>query len=144
MSMEEPISNAQNTVDPSAKQKSENIRNESKKQRPLQECYPESIEEIWAKGAPWVTPRTKQRQTRREETRQAGVEKVCKAAAISISDGCIENRNRVLQREMSMHEVRRMMGMGKRLGFNFDNNEEEVQLKLLEAVNREGAGRRDA
>ncbi|GLT31165.1 hypothetical protein SLA2020_059220 [Shorea laevis] len=144
MSRNEPNSEAQNAGDPSAKQKSKNTRIGSKKQKPLRECYPESIEEIWEKGAPWVTPRTRQRQTRREETQQAGAEKVCKAAAISISDGCIVNRNRVMQREMSMHEVRRLMGVGKRLGFNFDNNEEEVQSKLLEVVDREGAGQRDA
>ncbi|GKU88310.1 hypothetical protein SLEP1_g2593 [Rubroshorea leprosula] len=35
-------------------------------------------------------------------------------------------------------------GVGKRLGFKFDNNEEEIQSKLLEAVDREGAERRDA
>ncbi|GLT51099.1 hypothetical protein SLA2020_245360 [Shorea laevis] len=145
-SMEEPITNAQNIVEPSATQKAENTRYANRKQRPLQECYPESIEEIWAKGAPWVTPRTRQRQIRREETYQAGVEKVCKAAAISISisDGCIENRNRVMQREMSMHEVRRLMGVGKRLGFILDDNEEEIQSRLLEVVDGEGAGRRNA
>ncbi|GKV50980.1 hypothetical protein SLEP1_g57658 [Rubroshorea leprosula] len=100
--------------------------------------------QIVAKGAPWVTPRTKQRLARREGTSQAGDDKVHDAMAVSISDGCIENRNRVLQREMNMHEVRRMMGVGKRLGLNFENNEEEIQSKMLEAVDREGAERRDA
>ncbi|GLU04442.1 hypothetical protein SLE2022_215890 [Rubroshorea leprosula] len=144
MSMEEPILNAQASVDPSAMQKSVKTKNESKKQRLLQECYPESMEEIWAKGASWVTPRTRQRLARRVETCQAGDDKVHNAAAISISDGCIENRNRVLQREMNMHEVRQMMGVGKRLGFKFDNSEEEIQSKLPEAVDRERAKRRDA
>ncbi|GLT94451.1 hypothetical protein SLE2022_121910 [Rubroshorea leprosula] len=143
MSMEEPILNAQTSVDPSAMQKSVNTKNVSKKQRLLQECYLESMEEIWAKGASWVTPRTRQRLARRVGTCQAGDDKVHNAAAVSISDGCIENRNRVLQREMNMHEVRRMMGVGKRLGFKFDNSEEEIQSKLLEAVDREGAERRD-
>ncbi|GLU14436.1 hypothetical protein SLE2022_310070 [Rubroshorea leprosula] len=134
MNMEEPILNAQIAVDPSAMQKSVNTTKGSKKQRPLQECYPESMEEIWAKGAPWVTPRTKQRLARREGTSQAGDDKVHNAAAVSISNECIENRNRVLQRELNMHEVRQMMGVGKRLGLKFENNEEEIQSKLLEAI----------
>ncbi|GKV29207.1 hypothetical protein SLEP1_g38153 [Rubroshorea leprosula] len=110
----------------------------------IQECYPESKEEIWAKGVAWVTPRTRQRLARRVETCQVEDDKVHIAAAVSISDGCIENRNRVLWKEMNMHEVRWLMGVGKRLGFKFDNNEEEIQSKLLEAVNREGAERKDA
>ncbi|GKV46852.1 hypothetical protein SLEP1_g53813 [Rubroshorea leprosula] len=144
MSIEEPILHAQNQTDSPSIQKSENSKKVSKKQRLLKECYPESMEEIWAKAAPRVTPRTRQRQERREGTGQAGDEKVCNAAAVSISDGCIVNRNRVLQREMNMHEVRRMMGVGKRLGFNFENDEEEIQSKLLEIIDREGARRKDA
>ncbi|GLU21015.1 hypothetical protein SLE2022_371810 [Rubroshorea leprosula] len=144
MNLEEPLLDAQIAVDPSATQKSENTTKGSKKQRLIQDCYPESMEQIWAKGAQWVTPITKQRLARREGTCQAGDDKVHKAMAVSISDGCIENRNRVLQREMNMHEVRRMMGVGKRLGLIFENNEEEIQSKLLEAVDREEAERRDA
>ncbi|GKV29432.1 hypothetical protein SLEP1_g38359 [Rubroshorea leprosula] len=45
--------------------------------------------------------------------------------------------------EMNMHEVRRLMGVRKRLGFIFDKNEEEIQSKLLEAIDRDGAERRD-
>ncbi|GKV42785.1 hypothetical protein SLEP1_g50152 [Rubroshorea leprosula] len=118
-------------------------KTEGKKQRYLQECYPENLEEIWAKGAQRVTPRTKQRQSRRVGARQTEDDKVCIAGSMSISDGCIENRNRVLQREMNLYEVSRMMRVGKRLGFQFDNNEEEIQSNLLEAEDRETAGRRD-
>ncbi|GLT31258.1 hypothetical protein SLA2020_060060 [Shorea laevis] len=58
----------------------------------------------------------------------------------SISDGCIVNRNRVLQRKMILHEVRRMMSVGKRLGFQFQENEGEVQSRLLELEERDVAG----
>ncbi|GKV27657.1 hypothetical protein SLEP1_g36796 [Rubroshorea leprosula] len=100
MNLEEPVLDAHIALDPSTTQKSANTTKGSKKQRMLQDCYPESMEEIWAKGAPG--------------------------------------------REMNMHEVRRMMGVGKRLGLNFEKNEEEIQSRLLEAVDREGAERRDA
>ncbi|GKV46742.1 hypothetical protein SLEP1_g53717 [Rubroshorea leprosula] len=143
MSIEEPILHAQNQTDSPSIQKSGNSKKVSKKQRLLKECYPESMEEIWAKAVLRVTPRTRQRQERREGSSQAGDEKVCNAVAVSISDGCIENRNRVLQREMNMHEVRRMMGVGRRLGLNFGNNEDEIQSKLLEVIDQEGARRRD-
>ncbi|GLT93322.1 hypothetical protein SLE2022_111200 [Rubroshorea leprosula] len=59
LSME--VLNAQISEDSPTVQKSEIIKNGSKKQRPLQECYPESMEEIWAKGASRVTPRSRQR-----------------------------------------------------------------------------------
>ncbi|GKV27934.1 hypothetical protein SLEP1_g37047 [Rubroshorea leprosula] len=90
--------NKKGTVDTPALQKSRK-KTEGKKQRPLQECYPEIMEEIWAKGTSW--------------------------------------------REMDLLEVRWMMRVGKRLGFQFDNNEEEIQSKLLEAEDREVEGRRD-
>ncbi|GKV27589.1 hypothetical protein SLEP1_g36748 [Rubroshorea leprosula] len=141
MNLEEPCLEAQIVEDPTTTQKMENTTKWSKKQRRLQECYPESMEQIWVKGAPWVTPRTKQRLARREGTRQAEDDKVHDAMAVSISNGCIENRNRVLKREMDMHEVRRLMGVGKRLGLIFENNEEEIQSKLLEAVDQEGVER---
>ncbi|GKU90755.1 hypothetical protein SLEP1_g4707 [Rubroshorea leprosula] len=142
--MEDSFLNAQIPVNPKALQKSEISKKESKKQRLLQECYPETKEEIWAKEATWVTPRTKQRQARRAETCKAGDDKVHIVAAESISNECIVNRNRVLRMEMNMLEVRRLMGVGKRLGFIFDKNEEEIQSRLLEAVDRDGAERRDA
>ncbi|GKV50624.1 hypothetical protein SLEP1_g57324 [Rubroshorea leprosula] len=134
--------NKKGTGDTSALQKS-GKKSERKKQRPLQECYPEIMEEIWAKGTPWVTPRTKQRQSRRVGARQAGDDKVRTAGSVSISDECIENRNRVLQREMNLMEVCQMMKVGKRLGFQFNNNEEEIQSKLLETEERDVEGRRD-
>ncbi|GKV49313.1 hypothetical protein SLEP1_g56069 [Rubroshorea leprosula] len=53
INLEEPFLDAQIEVDPSVMQKSANTKKGSKKQRLLQDCYPESMEEIWAKGAPW-------------------------------------------------------------------------------------------
>ncbi|GLT26696.1 hypothetical protein SLA2020_017420 [Shorea laevis] len=74
---------------------------------------------------------------------QAGDDKVRMVGSVSISDGGIESRNRVIQKEMNLHEVRQMMRVGKRLGIQFDKNEEEIQSKLLEGENREMAGRKD-
>ncbi|GLT47501.1 hypothetical protein SLA2020_211950 [Shorea laevis] len=142
-SSEGPVLNVDKPAASLVLQKPENMVDVSKKQRPIQECYPESIEEIWVKETTWVTPRTRQRQTRRTGVRQTGDDKVCIAGTVSISDGCIENRNKVIQREMNWHEVNRMMKVGERLGFQFDNNEEEIRLKLLEAEERELAGKRD-
>ncbi|GKU97059.1 hypothetical protein SLEP1_g10243 [Rubroshorea leprosula] len=55
MSMEGPRLNAQNPEAASVSQKLEKRTSVSKKQRPLQDCYPESMEEIWAKGTPLET-----------------------------------------------------------------------------------------
>ncbi|GKV15204.1 hypothetical protein SLEP1_g26006 [Rubroshorea leprosula] len=143
-SIEEPSLNAQNQMDSLTLQKSKIPKIVSKKQRLLRECYQESMEEIWATADPRATPRIRQRHARMEGNCQAGEEKVGIAVSVSISDGCIENRNRVLQKELNMHEVRRMMGVGKRLGFNMENFEEEIQSKLMEVVDREGAGKKDA
>ncbi|GKV12577.1 hypothetical protein SLEP1_g23703 [Rubroshorea leprosula] len=78
-------------------------------------CYPESMEEIWAKGTALVTPRSRQRQIRRADVRRAKEDK----------------------------EVSRMMRVGKRLGTQFEDNDEELQSRLMEAEDRERAGRRD-
>ncbi|GKV38927.1 hypothetical protein SLEP1_g46780 [Rubroshorea leprosula] len=107
MSIEEPILNAQNQMDSTSIQKSKNSKKGRKKQRLLKECYPESMEEIWAKAASRVTPRIRQRQERREGIGQAGDEKVCNAVAVSISDGCIENRNK--GGTLKKKEVRRLV-----------------------------------
>ncbi|GLU15451.1 hypothetical protein SLE2022_319410 [Rubroshorea leprosula] len=144
MSIEEPSLNAQNQMDSPTLQKPKIPKIVSKKQRLIRECYQENMEEIWATAAPRATPRTRQRHARMEGSGQAGEEKVGIAVSASISDGCIENRNRVLQKELNIHEVRRMMGVGKRLGFNMENFEEEIQSKLMEVVDREGAGKKDA
>ncbi|GLT99466.1 hypothetical protein SLE2022_169030 [Rubroshorea leprosula] len=50
----------------------------------------------------------------------------------SLSDGCIVNRNQVIKRELNLQEVRRIFGVGKRLGIQWQDNEEEVQSRLLD------------
>ncbi|GLT98272.1 hypothetical protein SLE2022_157840 [Rubroshorea leprosula] len=101
------------------------------------------MEEIWAKGTPLVTSRSRLRQTRGAENRRAKEDKVRLEGSMSISDGDIVNRNRVIQREMSLHEVCRMMRVGKRLGIQFEENDEELLSRLTEAEDRKRAGRRD-
>ncbi|GLT49722.1 hypothetical protein SLA2020_232600 [Shorea laevis] len=59
MSIEGPILSAQKIGDSLGMQKLKNRVFMSKRQRPIQDCYPESMEEIWVKGTPWVTPRTR-------------------------------------------------------------------------------------
>ncbi|GKV50169.1 hypothetical protein SLEP1_g56882 [Rubroshorea leprosula] len=102
-----------------------------------------SMEEIWAKRTPLVTPRTSQRRTRRLGDRKAREDKERLEGSMSISDGDIVNRNRVLQREMNLYEVCRMMRVGKRLGIQFEDDDEELQYRLIEAEDQERAGMRD-
>ncbi|GLT60024.1 hypothetical protein SLA2020_328130 [Shorea laevis] len=64
-------------------------------------------------------------------------------ASNSLSDGCIMNRNRVLQQEMTLKEVRKMISLGKRLGIQLLNNEEEVQSRLMAIDERVGDVGRD-
>ncbi|GLU07239.1 hypothetical protein SLE2022_242030 [Rubroshorea leprosula] len=141
--IEGPNLTSQNPKATSKMQKSENRAPTNKKQRLLQECYPESMEEIWAKGTPLVTSRSRQRQSRRVDDRRAKEDKVCIEGSLSISDGDIVNRNRVIQRELNLHEVRRMLRVGKRLGIQFEDNDEELLSRLIEAEDRERAGMRD-
>ncbi|GLT50397.1 hypothetical protein SLA2020_238840 [Shorea laevis] len=68
--------------------------------------------------------------------------KVNLIGSCSISDGCIANRNRMIQRELTLHELRRMMSVGKRLGFQIQETEEEVQSQLIKLEEREDAGER--
>ncbi|GLT34095.1 hypothetical protein SLA2020_086370 [Shorea laevis] len=60
----------------------------------------------------------------------------------SLSDGCIVHRNQVIQREMTLQEVRRIFNVRKRLGIQVQDNEEEVQSRLMELEARDdGQGR---
>ncbi|GLT87683.1 hypothetical protein SLE2022_057500 [Rubroshorea leprosula] len=60
----------------------------------------------------------------------------------SLSDGCIAHRNQVLQREMNLEEVRRIINVGKRLGIQLQGNEDEVRSRLMEMEGRDdGQGR---
>ncbi|GLT98631.1 hypothetical protein SLE2022_161280 [Rubroshorea leprosula] len=59
----------------------------------------------------------------------------------SLSDGCIAHRNQVIQREINMQEVKKMMCTGKRLGMQFEGTEEEVVSRLLELEERDESRR---
>ncbi|GLT56374.1 hypothetical protein SLA2020_294180 [Shorea laevis] len=64
------------------------------------------------------------------------------AGTSSLSDGCIANRNKVIHREMNIQEVRRIFSLGKRLGIEVGENDEEVQSRLMALeVRDEGQGR---
>ncbi|GLT90263.1 hypothetical protein SLE2022_082060 [Rubroshorea leprosula] len=101
-----------------------------KRRKHILECYPQDLAEIGDKSTQWVTARTKQRQRRWKQAQQEVPMTV--GESISLSDGCIANRNRVIQREMSLLEVRRMISVGKRLGVQLQGNEEEIQSRLLQ------------
>ncbi|GLT40886.1 hypothetical protein SLA2020_149870 [Shorea laevis] len=116
-----------------------------KRRRQLQECYPEDVTELWPTKIFGESARTNQRG--RADISMGAANKVILNGSCSISDGCIENRNRMIQRELTMYEVRRMMSVGKRLGFQFQENEGEVQSRLIELEEkeeeRERQGKRD-
>ncbi|GLT29066.1 hypothetical protein SLA2020_039540 [Shorea laevis] len=112
----------------------------SKRRRQLEECYLESLAKIWAEKMHKTNARAKQRHRRRAESSMGVVNKVNLVGSCSISDGCIANRNRELKREIILNEVRRMMSVGKRLGFQIQENEGEIQSRLVELEKREDAG----
>ncbi|GKV49437.1 hypothetical protein SLEP1_g56187 [Rubroshorea leprosula] len=101
-----------------------------KRRKHILECYPQNLVEIGDKSTQWVMARTKQRQHRWKQAQQEALMKV--GESISLSDGCIVNRNQVIQREMNLLEVRRMISVGKRLGVKIQGTEEEVQSRLLQ------------
>ncbi|GLU20584.1 hypothetical protein SLE2022_367750 [Rubroshorea leprosula] len=86
--------------------------------------------------------RANQRHKGRAESSTRLVNKVNLVGSCSISDGCIANRNRELRREMILHKVRKMMSIGKRLAFQTQENEGEIQSRLVELEEREEAGER--
>ncbi|GLT40915.1 hypothetical protein SLA2020_150120 [Shorea laevis] len=71
-----------------------------KRRRQLQECYPEDLAELWPTKIHGESARTKQRG--RADFSMGAVSKVKLNGNCSISDGCIENRNRMIQREMTL------------------------------------------
>ncbi|GLT86654.1 hypothetical protein SLE2022_047770 [Rubroshorea leprosula] len=82
------------------------------------------------------------RSLRTHKEQQVEATQVQGVGSLSLSDGCIANRNQVLQREMTLQEVRRIFSVGKRLGIQWVDNEEEVQSRLLELEERDaGQGR---
>ncbi|GLT58739.1 hypothetical protein SLA2020_316080 [Shorea laevis] len=109
---------------------------QNKRWRNLEECYSPSLPKIFAEKTLWITGRTKQRQGQRKMVQQIAEATSKWVGSISLSDGCIEHRNQVIKRDLSLFEVRRMISVGKRLGINFQGNEEEVESRLLEGEGR--------
>ncbi|GKV44470.1 hypothetical protein SLEP1_g51655 [Rubroshorea leprosula] len=105
--------------------------------RKIKECYSKEPAELWAERGQLVTPRTKLRQGRREMARKVATETVKRVGSMSLSDGCIMHRNQVIQRELNLHEVRKMMRVGKRLGIEMQDNEDAVESRLLELEDRD-------
>ncbi|GKU98554.1 hypothetical protein SLEP1_g11546 [Rubroshorea leprosula] len=117
-----------------------------KKRKELKACYPQEKHaggEVRAQGSSEIDM---QRQHRNQEENQkvqnqAEVQDQ-RAGSFSLSDGCIAHRNKVIRREMNIQEVRRIFNLGKRLGIEVGENEEEVQSKLMELeVRDEGQGK---
>ncbi|GLT66341.1 hypothetical protein SLA2020_387090 [Shorea laevis] len=104
---------------------------QSKRWRDLEECYSPSLSKTFVEKTLWVTGRTKQRKGRRKMAQQTAEVTSKWVGSISLSDGCIEHRNQVIKRDLSLFEVKRMISVGKRLGINFQGNEEEVESRLL-------------
>ncbi|GLU08628.1 hypothetical protein SLE2022_255300 [Rubroshorea leprosula] len=107
-----------------------------KRRRNLEECYPQSLAAVSTTKTQWVTGRTKKRQGRRKKAQHNAEEKAKWVGSSSLSDGCIEHRNQVIKRDLDLIEVRRMISVGKRLGINFQDSEEEVQSRLLAVEGR--------
>ncbi|GLT96840.1 hypothetical protein SLE2022_144350 [Rubroshorea leprosula] len=61
---------------------------------------------------------------------KAEAEKMERVGNVSISDGCIAHRNQVIQKELLLHELRKIIRVGKELGIEIQGNEEEVESRL--------------
>ncbi|GKV16128.1 hypothetical protein SLEP1_g26814 [Rubroshorea leprosula] len=102
-----------------------------KTHKKLEECYPNKLQEICTNQGSLVTARTKYRQGRRGVVRKAESETKERVGSVSISDGCIANRNQVIRKDLLLHEVRKIIRVGKELGIELQDNEEEVESRLL-------------
>ncbi|GLT95877.1 hypothetical protein SLE2022_135340 [Rubroshorea leprosula] len=131
-----------------------------KRMRQIADCYPQEGRENREDQADWVTGRTKQRRARRVKVQQLQAESGGRqqipaesgrrqqipeesrrnqqeGRSASISDGCIAHRNRVIQQDLSLQEVRRLITAGRRLGMQFQGSEEEVESRFLELEQRD-------
>ncbi|GLT82978.1 hypothetical protein SLE2022_012940 [Rubroshorea leprosula] len=117
-----------------------------KKKKDLKACYPQEKLAGGEVRDQERSDRTMQRLHRNQKeipTVQIGAEvQDQRAGSYSLSDGCIAHRNKVIRREMNIQEVRRIFNLGKRLGIEVGDNDEEVQSRLMELeVRDEGQGR---
>ncbi|GLT82974.1 hypothetical protein SLE2022_012900 [Rubroshorea leprosula] len=88
-----------------------------KRHNKIEECYPNKLEEISTKQGHLVTAKTKNRQGRRGVARKAESETTERVGSVSISDGCIANRNQVIRKDLLLHEVRKIIRVGERAGY---------------------------
>ncbi|GLU20995.1 hypothetical protein SLE2022_371630 [Rubroshorea leprosula] len=120
------------------------IRDSSgRKRRNIKDCYPHVQASNFAAGSQWIKGRASLRSHRVQQLpvtqqqqqvtqQQQPVTQEQGVSCSSLSDGCIVNRNQVIQRELNLQEVRRIFCVGKRLGIQWQDNEEEVQSRLLD------------
>ncbi|GLT33524.1 hypothetical protein SLA2020_081060 [Shorea laevis] len=119
---------------------------ERKKKRELRDCYLQEMDIGKGGGKQRSTDRSMQRFQRSHEAQPKATQGVKaqeqRAGSSSLSDGCINHRNKVIQRVMNLQEVRRIFKVRQRLGIKVGENDEEVQSKLLEMEVRDaGQGR---
>ncbi|GKV18430.1 hypothetical protein SLEP1_g28817 [Rubroshorea leprosula] len=91
-------------------------------------------------GIRWVTARTRSRKERRKQLLREEKRQDFRQASASLSDCCIKHRNRLIRRELELEEVRRLFELGKRLGIECQNNQDEVMSRLVSLEERDTAG----
>ncbi|GKV48781.1 hypothetical protein SLEP1_g55572 [Rubroshorea leprosula] len=119
-------------------------RNEKKKD--LKACYPQKklarCEVRAQERSDTIMQRHHRNQEEQQKVQNGAAVQDQRAGSSSLSDGCIAHRNKVIRREMNIQEVRRIFNLGKRLGIEVGENDEEVQSRLMELeVRDEGQGR---
>ncbi|GKV35263.1 hypothetical protein SLEP1_g43564 [Rubroshorea leprosula] len=85
----------------------------SKRHRKVAECYREEVVEVWKKQADWAK------------------------GSESLFDGCIAYRNLVIQWEINMQEVKKIISIEGRPGMQFEGTEKEVESKLFKLEERD-------
>ncbi|GLT94098.1 hypothetical protein SLE2022_118570 [Rubroshorea leprosula] len=103
-----------------------------RKTKDLKDCYPQAQTTKGVAVSQGISGRTMLRSSRVHNEQQVEATQAQRVGGLSLSDGCIANRNQVLQREMTLQEVRRIFSVGKRLGIQLQDIEDEVQSRLLE------------
>ncbi|GLT52597.1 hypothetical protein SLA2020_259290 [Shorea laevis] len=99
----------------------------------------DGMEKLKAVEASWVTARTKSRRDRRNKASLEEQRLEVQTASCSLSDGCIQHRNRVICQQIQLDEVRKLFVLGQRLGVKCQQNEEEVMSKLVALEERDEA-----
>ncbi|GLT98752.1 hypothetical protein SLE2022_162380 [Rubroshorea leprosula] len=111
-----------------------------RRRRQVEDCYLEKVTELQTTKTQGAKSSTKRQQRGRADLTLGATSQVNMLGSCSISDGCIAYRNNIIRKELTLHEVRRMMSVGKRLCIQFQDNEGEVQSRLLELEERVEVG----